>query len=224
MSVDDNNITVFLRIVGAYFGSVPQVPPDENVTGDVAVKVSPNPTVKDLLDEAKRRVEGNSEKEYESRHEEQFPDIVSGFRFQSMPMGDVSGDASDSGDDQAPPEILHSVEIDYEEPPNKEETYPPGTYRLRQQLCETPAQVFQYYIYSVIEDTEDNSVELRRKNTDNEFVPFNQEPKPADRIEDGDYVTWRLVTIRTSPVIEKDPPYSPFGLERRMMGDDRNFG
>lgn len=38
---------------------------------------------------------------------------------------------------------------------------------------------------------------MRRKNTDNSFIGFNRQP--ANSINDGDYVVWQLLTIRTEP-------------------------
>lgn len=87
-------------------------------------------------------------------------------------------------------EVLDEVEVTFTQPPKKNRQYPSGTYSLRQDLDSDPQQVFQYYIYSR-RQRQGEADELLRKNTDNSFRPFDQ-----NQIEHGDYLVWRLVSIR----------------------------
>ncbi len=171
-------ISVNFRIVGLYFGSVPGKPPNKNTTGDVSVLLVGNPTVKDVVDAVQRKAnQGNVTG-------------VSGFRYQTKT---VSGGR----------QILDRVEIDYTQSPKPSRGYPAGTYVLQQQLNQDPQRVFQYYIYDV-KARSGQSDAVRRKNTDNSFISFDQNPK--NNINSGDYVVWRLLTIRTEPenVIQVD--------------------
>jgi hypothetical protein len=179
---------VNLRIVGLYLGSVPGRPPDKNTTGDVQVLVfDNNPTVKDVVDAVQREAnQGNI-------------NGVSGFQYdvKNMPGGG---------------QILDRVEVDYTQSPKPTRGYADGTYVLQQQLNQDPQRVFQYYIYDV-EPRSGQADAVRRKNTDNSFIGFDQQPKNS--INDGDYVVWRLLTIRTEPVMIDNPE----GDERQVSRD-----
>lgn len=177
---------VNFRIVGIYFGSVPGRPPDKNTTGDVQVVLfNSNPNVKDVLDAVEQKAnQGNVTG-------------VSGFRYSTQTM---------SGGRQ----ILDRVEVDYTQSPKPSRGYPDGTYVLQQQINQDPQRVFQYYIYDV-EPRSGQADAVRRKNTDNNFIAFNRQPKNS--INNGDYVVWRLLTIRTEPE----------GLPE-IPGGDLNFG
>lgn len=163
---------VNFRIVGLYLGSVPGTPPDKNTTGDVQVLVfDNNPTVKDVVNAVQRDAnQGN------------IPG-VSGFRYNAKTM---------SGGRQ----VLDRVEVDYTQSPKQSRGYAAGTYVLQQQINQDPQRVFQYYIYDV-EPRSGQADAVRRKNTDNSFIGFNRQPKNS--INDGDYIVWRLLTIRTEP-------------------------
>lgn len=165
---------VNFRIVGLYLGSVPGRPPDKNTTGDVQVLVfDNNPTVKDVVDAVQRDAnQGNI-------------NGVSGFQYDVKNM-------PGSG------QILDRVEVDYTQSPKPTRGYADGTYVLQQQLNQDPQRVFQYYIYDV-EPRSGQADAVRRKNTDNSFIGFDQQPKNS--INDGDYIVWRLLTIRTEPVM-----------------------
>jgi hypothetical protein len=164
--------TVNFRVVGVYLGSVPGDPPDKNTTGDVRVTVFGNdPSVKRIVDAVERKANRGS------------VTGVSGFRYATR--------TTSSGD-----QILDEVEVEYTRSPKRQRGYPPGTYALRQQLSRDPQRVFQYYVYDV-EPRSGQADAVRRKNTDNTFVPFDQ--PPTNGIDDGDYVVWRLLTIRTEP-------------------------
>lgn len=169
-------ITVYVRIVGIYFGSVPGTPPAVNATGDVSVQVGSNPTVKNVMQQVRQEANNGN------------ISGVTGFRMSTRraTIGGTSG------------EILDRVEVDYNTQPDTRDSYPPGTYSLQNDLHEDPQRVLQYYVYDV-SGGPGASNEVTRKNTDNQFIPFNRRPDPDDRIEDGDYVVWRLVTIRTQP-------------------------
>jgi hypothetical protein len=163
---------VNFRIVGVYLGSVPGRPPDKNTTGDVQVLVFDNdPTVKDVVDAVEREAnQGNITG-------------VNGFRYDVKTMSNGS-------------QILDRVEVDYTQSPKPSRGYAAGTYVLQQQLNQDPQRVFQYYIYDV-EPRSGQADAVRRKNTDNSFIGFNRQP--SNSINDGDYVVWRLLTIRTEP-------------------------
>lgn len=163
---------VNFRIVGVYLGSVPGTPPDKNATGDVTVHVFDNdPSVKQVVDAVERTANrGNITG-------------VSGFRYSTR--------TTSNGD-----QILDEVAVDYTQSPKPRRGYPAGTYALRQQLNQDPQRVFQYYVYDV-EPRSGQADAVERKNTDNTFVPFNR--APTNGIDDGDYVVWRLLTIRTEP-------------------------
>lgn len=176
--------TVNFRIVGIYFGSVPGQPPDKNATGDVQVVIfDNNPNVKDVIDAVEQKAnQGNI-------------NGVSGFRYDTRGRGR---------------QILDRVEVDYTQSPKPSRGYPDGTYVLQQHINQDPQRVFQYYIYDV-EPRSGQADAVRRKNTDNDFIAFNRQPKNS--INDGDYVVWRLLTIRTEPEGVLETPE-----------DDLNFG
>ncbi len=87
--------------------------------------------------------------------------------------------------------MLQDVEVEYTKKPKPVRKYPPGVYSLQQDLRSDPMQVFQYYINQIKSDQGAN--ELLRQNTDNSFKPLDQ-----NKITDGNYVVWRLVSIRTN--------------------------
>lgn len=206
--MSSGEITVKFRIVGLYFGSVPGPRTNENATGDVEVTVAANPTVKEVVEAVEQKANNNN------------IDGVEGFRFSTMTGQNSNRD------------LLDRVEVDYTESPNEDRPYLAGTYIMKQQLDEDPQQVFQYYIFDVEERAGDTPA-LRLKNTDNSFVPFDQQPD--EPIRDGDFITWRLVNIKSQadipdfPIIDIpdfDIPRLPitqgqFPLARDRVGDDR---
>lgn len=212
--MSSGEITVYFRIVGIYFGSVPGSPPNKNATGDVMVRVGSNPTVKDVLDAVEQKANGGS------------VNGVTGFRYSTSTM---------SGK-----EFLQRVEVDYNTQPKPSRSYPAGTYVLANEPHNDPQRILQYYIYSE-KEVQSGANEIVQKNTNNTFNGINENlaTNPGNNeIEDGDFLVWRLVTIRTQPEIQipeipTDPIPDPipvggptggtFPLARGMMGDERNF-
>lgn len=187
---------VNFRIVGIYLGSVPGKPPDKNTTGDIKVLLfDNNPTVKDVMNAVQREAnQGNITG-------------VSGFRYSTKTMS--------SGR-----QILDRVEVDYTQSPKPSRGYADGTYVLQQQINQDPQQVFQYYIYDVEpRGGQGRADAVRRKNTDNNFIGFNRQPKNS--INDGDYVVWRLLTIRTEP---ESPMPEPSEGSRAPASQASSFG
>jgi hypothetical protein len=180
-------ITVFFRVVGVYFGSVPGDPPNKNVTEDIPLTVPENPTVKRVTQEA---------------HLEAQRGNISGVNSFHFSTTTVSGNT----------QLLDQVHVGYSKPPKNNRNYPPGLYSLKQNLNSNPQRVFQYYHYDVRPKGEGQPPDLLRKNTNNDFVPFDQ--KPTDEIVDGDYICWRLVSIDTQPFYIPDFDVDPEELYR----------
>lgn len=166
IEIDLDFSIINFRIVGVYFGSVPGSPPDKNATGDIFVVTPRNPTVGQVLARVKQEANNGH------------ITGVKRFDYNTQPLHSSNGD------------VLSRVEVEFTQKPKPGRPYPKGVYSLQQDLNSDPQHVFQYYIYTVKRE-QGQANELLRLNTDNKFIPLNQ-----NKIEHGSYLVWRLVSIR----------------------------
>lgn len=87
--------------------------------------------------------------------------------------------------------LLGRVCADYAEPPR--EGYSTGPHVLEQNRTGAPQHAFQCYIYDAERRGGGEPPALRCKNTDNTFVPFDEQPD--QQITDGEFVVWRLASL-----------------------------
>ena len=180
-------IKVGLRVTGIYFGS----PLSNN--GLITVSVPDKPTVKDVLDAAVQLTSGGG-----------VPDTTLFAYSFTATSGNVMGEVT-------------SFTVVYSAPPLKPSSHPAsvkppgvGLYTIREQTSTPYELALQYYHYR---RTQVNGADaLLQLNIDSKFFPFDGAPQQT--IEDGDEITWRLVTIQNAAI----PSIRTFAKASRSAG------
>jgi hypothetical protein len=182
-------IDVYFRIVGLYFGSNPGTPEDnKNVTDVIQVSVSEDPSAKEITKAAEQKAQDGE---------------IPGVTYAKF---DIPGG------------FLTKATVTFDQRPKEDrfdEFEQPRSLTLEKNTDTSPILAWQYYVQDV--DHRRGAEELQQKNTNNEFIPADQDLDGPEEIEDGDMLTWRLVAIQNEakpvPLIDPEDVFDPEDFE-----------